>query len=60
VKTGKKKNVCEVESQHWSHFIGLDSLFQKTLITTPKIRTVQPRDALEDTALEPGFEIVTF
>jgi hypothetical protein len=38
----------------------MDSLFQKTLIMTPKKRTVQPGDAFEDTALKPGFEIVKF
>jgi hypothetical protein len=35
-------------------------LFQKTLITMPKKRTVQPGDALEDTVFKPRFEIVTF
>ncbi len=39
---------------HWySHF-------QKTPITTPKKGTVQPEDAIEDTADKPGFEIVKF
>jgi hypothetical protein len=35
--------------------IGLDFLFQKTPIITPKKRTVQPGDAFEDTAFKPGF-----
>jgi hypothetical protein len=39
---------------------GLDSLFQKTPIITTKKRTVQPGDAIEDTAFKPGFEIVKF
>jgi hypothetical protein len=38
--------------------IDLDSLFQKTLIITPKKLTIQPADAFEDTAFKPGFEIV--
>jgi hypothetical protein len=40
--------------------IGLDSLFQKTPIITPKIRIVEPGDEFEDTVFEPGFEIVIF
>jgi hypothetical protein len=40
--------------------IGLDSLFQKTPIITPKKGTVQPGDAFEDTAFQPWFEIVKF
>jgi hypothetical protein len=40
--------------------MGLDSLFQKTPIITPKKQTVQPEDAIEDTAFKPGFEIVNF
>jgi hypothetical protein len=40
--------------------IGLDSFFQKTPIITAKKLTVQPGDALEDTAFTPGFEIVKF
>jgi hypothetical protein len=39
---------------------GLDSLFQKIPIIASKKRTVQPRDAFEDTAFKPGFEIVQF
>jgi hypothetical protein len=35
--------------------IGLDSLFQKTLIITPKKGTVHPGDAFEDTAFKPVF-----
>jgi hypothetical protein len=27
---------------------------------TPKKQTVQPGDAIEDTAIKPGFEIVKF
>jgi hypothetical protein len=38
----------------------LDSLLQKTPIITLKKRTVQPRDAFEDTAFRPRFEIVKF
>jgi hypothetical protein len=30
------------------------------MIITLKNRTVQPREAFEDTAFEPGFEIVKF
>jgi hypothetical protein len=41
--------------------IGLDSLFQKkSRSSPPKKRTVQPGDAFEDTAFNPGFEIVKF
>jgi hypothetical protein len=40
--------------------LGLDSLFQKTSIITPKKLTIQPGDAFEDTAFEPGFEIAKF
>jgi hypothetical protein len=36
----------------------LESLFQKTPIITPKKRTVQPGDSLEDTTFRPGFEII--
>ncbi len=35
-----------------------DSLFQKTQISTPKKRNVQPGDAFEDTTFKPGFENV--
>jgi hypothetical protein len=38
----------------------LDFLFHKTPTITPKSRNVQPRDAFEDTAIKPGFEIVKF
>ncbi len=42
--------------------MGIDSLFQKTTIIAQKKkkRTVQPRDAFEDTAFKPWFEIVKF
>jgi hypothetical protein len=40
--------------------LGLDSLFQKTLIIIPEKRNVQSGDAFEDTAFKQGFEIVTF
>jgi hypothetical protein len=40
--------------------IDLDSLFQKIPIIIPKKRAVQPGDAFEDTAFNPGFEIVKF
>jgi hypothetical protein len=40
--------------------MGPDSLFQKTLIIFSKKPTVQPRDAFDDTAFKPGFEIVKF
>jgi hypothetical protein len=38
--------------------IGLDSLFQKTAVFTPKKRTVKPEDAFENTAFEQWFENV--
>jgi hypothetical protein len=46
------KKVGELRGQrrHWSHSIGLDSLFQKTPIFTPKKRTVKPGYAFENTA----------
>jgi hypothetical protein len=47
-----------VKRRHWCYWIGLDSLFQKTPIITPRERTVQPGDAFEDTTFKPGFEIV--
>jgi hypothetical protein len=50
----------EERGEHWWHFLGLDSPFQKTPIITLKKRTVQPRDAFEDTAFKPGFEFVKF
>jgi hypothetical protein len=40
--------------------VDLDSLFQKTPIVISKKGTVQPGDAFEDIALQPGFEIVKF
>jgi hypothetical protein len=40
--------------------MGLDTHFQKTLIITPKKRTVQQGEAFEDTAFKPRFEIVNF
>jgi hypothetical protein len=46
-----------VKRGHWSHLIGLDSLFQTTAIITPKKLTIQPGDAFEDTAFKPGFGI---
>ncbi len=49
-----------VRRRHWSHWICLDSLLQKTPIITPKKRTLQPGDAFEDTALKLGFKIVEF
>jgi hypothetical protein len=49
-----------VMRRHWCHWIGLEFLFQKTPIITPKKRTVHPGDAFGDTAFEPGFEIVKF
>jgi hypothetical protein len=38
--------------------IGLDSLFQKTPMFTPKKRTVKPGDGFEDTAFRRWFENV--
>jgi hypothetical protein len=58
VKTEKKN--WRNKRWHWCHWIGLDSLFQKTPTITPTKRTVQPGDAFEDTAFEPRFEIVKF
>jgi hypothetical protein len=46
----KKKESWRVEMRHWHHSIGLDSLFQKTQMFTPKKRTVRPGDAIENTA----------
>jgi hypothetical protein len=40
--------------------MGLDSFFQKTLITTTGTWTVQPEDVFEDTVFKLGFEIVEF
>jgi hypothetical protein len=40
--------------QHWSNLIGLDSFFQKP----PNDEPIQSRDAYEDTASKPGFEII--
>jgi hypothetical protein len=40
--------------------MGLGHLFQKTPIINPRKRTVRPRDAFEDTAFKPVFEIVKF
>ncbi len=40
--------------------IGLDSRSQKIRIITPKIRTVQPKEAIGDDAFKLGFEIVKF
>jgi hypothetical protein len=34
--------------------------FRKPRSPLPKKRTLQPRDAFEDTAFKPGFEIVKF
>jgi hypothetical protein len=44
-----KKN-WQVERPHWRHLIGLDSLFQKTPMFTPKKRTAKPGDVFETTA----------
>ncbi len=38
--------------------IGLNSLFQKTPIITPKKQTVQPGDTFKDTVFKPEFENV--
>ncbi len=38
--------------------MGLDDLFQKTLIITSKKQTVQPEDAFEDTTFKLSIEIV--
>ncbi len=40
--------------------MSLASLFHEMLIITNKKRNFQPGDAFEDTAFEPGFEIVKF
>jgi hypothetical protein len=40
--------------------IGIGSPFQKTSMITLKKRTVQPKDAFEDTGFKQGFEIVKF
>jgi hypothetical protein len=53
----RKKKSWLVKRRHWCHYKGLDSLYQTILLITPKRRTVQPRDAFEDTALKPEFEI---
>jgi hypothetical protein len=37
--------------------IGLKSFFPKTLIITPKKRTVLPEDAFEDTDLSKGLKL---
>jgi hypothetical protein len=52
------KMLASKEAKNSCDLIGLDSLFQKTLIITSKERTVQPGDSCEDTALKPGYEIV--
>jgi hypothetical protein len=54
------KKVGEFKKRHWSHYIGLGSLFQKISIITPKNQTVQPGDAFEGTAFKPEFENVKF
>jgi hypothetical protein len=46
------------EGKMWQ--VGLDSRFQKTPISTPKKRIVQPGNAIEDAAFKPGLEIVKF
>jgi hypothetical protein len=56
-KTEKKLNSYEAT------LVSLDRhrlLLPKTPIITPKKRTVQPRDAFEDTVFRSGFEIVKF
>jgi hypothetical protein len=55
------KGTWRGERRHWFRLNGLmslDSLFQKTPIINPQKRTIQPRDADEDTAFKLGFEIV--
>jgi hypothetical protein len=47
-----------VKRQHWFHPIGVDSLFQKIPMFSPKLRTVKPGDAFENTAFEQWFENV--
>jgi hypothetical protein len=46
----RQKISSRVKRRHWRHSIGLDSLFQKTPMFTPKKRTVQPGDPFEKTA----------
>jgi hypothetical protein len=40
--------------------MSLRTLFQKTPIIIHKNGPVQPKDAIEDTAFKPGFEIAKF
>ncbi len=48
----------------YCHYMGLDSLYQKNQIITPKRKkkkaTVQPGNAFEDPAFKPVLEIVKF
>ncbi len=55
-----KKNSWPVQRRRVATFDSswLWYLFTKTLIITSKIETAKPGDAFEDTAFEPGFEIV--
>jgi hypothetical protein len=53
----EKKN-WRVKRRHRWHSIGLDSLFQKTLMFTPKKVTVEPGDAFKNPASELVFENV--
>ncbi len=55
-----RKISWRVRKRHLCHSIGLDSIFQKTLIITPpkEDRTVQPaEEAFEDRAFKLGFQI---
>jgi hypothetical protein len=51
-----KEEYWQVERQRWRRLIGLDSLFQKTPMSTPQNRTIKPGDAFENTAFEQWFE----
>jgi hypothetical protein len=59
-KREDRSNVGELKGDIGVNRISFDFLFQKTTIIASKKRTIQPRDALEDTAFKPGFENFIF
>jgi hypothetical protein len=58
VKTEKK--LASKEATFWFYLIWCESIFQKTPIIANEERAVQLGDAFEDTAFQPGIEIVKF
>jgi hypothetical protein len=53
----QKKKSWRVERRDWCHSIGLDSLFQKTLMFTPKMKPLSQEMYLKILRLSSGLKI---